>query len=296
MKTAVEQLINFNRHYSQEVLLAEQYSPAALLSSFKSLIQTTKDAVDEITNTFNTKKKAPAYTLGFDKTFIDHNQFKGVFKPLIDEVKEYSYTSYASLKKAKVPSGIELPYVKTLEYLSDYTNVDSLWMQLDEYKEMLSKFVSQDSSMMRSSINRYSQKMQKSNAPQQAILAQLKEHVKNADLEFVKVSSVLENASQWDTIYEKAYDINSGFNNDKYDIEKINQELKVIGSLIDGIIDDLQSKKEIKGNAIVLSELSQATIALATAVTLRADGITLALDTLGCIHETMTAIVQDQKK
>lgn len=296
MKTGIEQLQHFSKHYSQEVLLTERYSPTALLSSFKGLINSAKDAVSEITNSFNQSQKAPAYTLGFDKTFLDHNQFRDVFLPLTDQVKVFAYTDYAALKKAKVPSGIELHYVETLAYLLDYTYKESLYQQLEEYKEMLSKFVSQDPTLMRSSINRYAEKMKKTIEPQQDILANLKKHIKNADKDFVKVSVVVANSAQWDKVYDQCFSLNRSLGTDKYDIDKINQELKIIGAMIDGIIDDLQSKKEIKGNAIILSELSEATLALATAVTLRADGITLSLETLGCIHETMSAIVQDQKK
>lgn len=297
MKTALQQLQDFNSVYSQEVLFNERYTPAALLSSFGKLIDITKAAIGEITQKISIDdSKQPAYALGFDNTHLDHNQFKSVFKPLVDEIKELNYTSYSSLKIAKIPSGIEMQYVDLLQKLQDFIYKDSLFWQMDSYKEMLSKLLAQEPSMMKSSIARYSSNMLKSLEPQQHILKQIKDNIKDADKTTVKSSVVVANSAQWQKVFDMAFDLNSGIYGDRFDIQQLNKEIKMIAGLVDGIIEDLNEKTEMKGNGIILSELSNATLALAQAVTLRADGIILCLETLGCIHETMVAISQEQKK
>lgn len=296
MRTGLQKIQDYTQNYSQEVLMKEQYAPSVLLGSFKSLIENVKQAMSEVSTvlTGSTQNK-PAYAAAFNNAFLQDKEFKNVFEGLNKKVKEENYTSYSSLKIAKVPSGIEMQYVDVLKLLKDFASKDSLYWQINDYKEMLSKLLTQDQSLMRSSINRYSAVINKNNEPQQHIFNTLKSKIKDADKDFVKVSVVVANASQWPQIYDLSRDVNSWFISDQFDISKINNELKVIAGLIDGIIEELSSKSEVKGNSIVLSELAESTLALANAVTLRANGVILCIETLGCIHETMVAIDQRAK-
>jgi hypothetical protein len=296
MRTGIQKIQDYSSNYSQEVLMREQYTPTVLLSSFKNLIENVKQAMTEVssvlTGSLNDK---PAYAAAFSNAFLTNKEFKNIFEDLNKEVKDKNYTSYSSLKIAKVPSGIEMQYVDILKLLKDFASKDSLYWQINDYKEMLSKLLTQDQSLMRSSINRYSSSINKNNEPQQHIFNTLKSKIKDSDKDFVKVSVVVSNASQWSQIYELASDVNSWFISDQFDISKINNELKIIAGLIDGIIEELSSKTEVKGNSIILSELSESTLALANAVTLRANGVILCIETLGCIHETMVAVNQKAK-
>lgn len=296
MRTGLEKIQDYSNNYSQEVLMREQYTPSVLLGSFKSLIDNVKQAVSEVSlvlsGSINNK---PVYAASFDNAFLSDKDFKTMFEEITKKVKEENYTSYSSLKIAKIPSGIEMSYVDILKYLKDFASKDSLYWQINDYKEMLSKLLTQDPSLMRSSINRYSSIIKKNNEPQQHIFDVLKTKIKDADKDFVKVSVVVANSAQWPQVYEFARDVNGWFSSDQFDISKINNELNVIASLIDGIIEELSTKTEVKGNSIILSELSESTLALANAVTLRANGIILCIETLGCIYETMVAINQKAK-
>lgn len=297
MISNIDKLENFRKNYSQEVLLQERYTPASLLNSFNSLINTVKGAIVEINQkVVGPMDKKPAYAAGFNSSILNNNEFKNIFENLAEKVASYNYTAYASLKKAKVPSGIEDKYINTLQSLETFTNQNSLYGQIEEYKELLSKLLSQDSSVMKSSIARYSMSINKSIEPQQRVLDLLKSKVVNADRDFVKVSVVVSNASDWEKVYSKCLDLNWALGADTYDISKINSELKIIATLIDAIIEELSTQQGMNGSSLILSEISESTLALAKAVTMRANGLSLCLDTLGCIHETMTAIVQDQSQ
>ena len=289
----IKSLQIFAQNYNTSVLSQETYTPQSLLSSFKQLLSSTKQAFSEIKASVNGEISKPAYAAGSTNGFLYHTEFKTVYIAVLEKASGINYTNYAHLKKGRISGGIEMPYKDLVELLIEYSSQRSLWLQLSQYEEMLGLILAQDKSINQTAITRFTNEIKKANAPMQMVLKKLSTSVKDDSKDLVKVSQVIKKASDWDDLIDRCSTLNAGYTDDAMDVQELDVRLRRISGLIDAIIEDTESKSQIKGNSMLLAEISQSTLALAEAVTLRATGIALACESLGCIYETAVAVTQE---
>lgn len=292
MKTAIEQIEFFNKHFTHEVISQESYTPEALLKTLQHVCGLASDAIKHIAQ--GCSEAVDKMQVASLSTSIPHDNNKNQvalksFIAAIDNIKDKRYSSYSNKQIAMVPLGIVMNYCDLIEALD--SSYHPVFDHIASYQNLIFGLMRQDPSVFKSSSARYYNELNISYKENMSAFGSILKYQKDMDIEKVAVSAVLSNSNELLKLRDKlSKNFIDSTNWGIAELSRVHEKVMLLSKYIDELIEELSSKKDIQGSNTVLMELSGCTELLAKSVDLWTARLNVKMFTCGAIYQTLVNI------